>query len=122
MILGKERDMRAGERLVRNGGVALAVLVAGLLALAVLAFRQAQHVALAQSGNGYDLTWNTVDGGGYTFGASADGVYALGGAIGQPDAGVMSDSNGTYTLSGGFWSGAGLVEQRIYLPLLLRGY
>jgi hypothetical protein len=97
-------------------------LVAGLLALAALAFRQAQQVALAQSGNGYDLTWNTVDGGGYTFSASADGVYALGGTIGQPDAGVMSDSSGTYTLRGGFWAGVGLVEHCIYLPLLLGGY
>jgi hypothetical protein len=98
------------------------LLVASLLVLASLAFRQAQHVALAQSGNGYDLTWNTMDGGGDTFSASTDGVYALGGTIGQPDAGIMSDSSGTYTLRGGFWAGVGLVEHSIYLPLLLRGY
>jgi len=98
------------------------LLVAGLLVLASLAFRQAQPVTLAQSGNGYDLTWNTVDGGGYTFSASTDGVYALAGTIGQPDAGVMSDSSESYTLRGGFWAGVGPVQLRIYLPLLLRGY
>ena len=98
------------------------LLLAGLLALAALAFRQAQHLALAQSGNGYDLTWNTVGGGGYTFSASTNGVYALGGTIGQPDAGTMSDSSGTYTLRGGFWAGAELVKHCVYLPLLLRGY
>lgn len=96
------------------------LLVAGLLALAGLVIRQAQGTALAQSGDGYDLTWNTVDGGGYTF--SGDGDFAVGGTIGQPDAGAMSDSGGTYALSGGFWSGAGPVEYSIYLPLVLRGY
>ena len=98
------------------------LLVVGLLALAALAFRQAQHLALAQSGNGYGLTWNTVDGGGYTFSAGTDGVYALGGTIGQPDAGIMSDSSGTYTLRGGFWAGMGPEVLRIHLPVLLRGW
>jgi len=97
------------------------LLVAGLLALTALAFRQAQHVALAQSGNGYDLRWNTVDGGGYTLSVSTDGVYALGGTIGQPDAGIMSDSSGTYTLRGGFWARVRLEVLRIYLPVVLRG-
>ncbi|MEA3377243.1 MAG: hypothetical protein U9R72_13720 [Chloroflexota bacterium] len=104
------------------------LLVAGLLALAGLAVRRGQGAALARFGNGpsallstgYGLSWWTVDGGGYTF--SGDGDYALGGTIGQPDAGVMSDNGGTYTLSGGFWGGAGPVEHRIYLPLVLRGY
>ncbi len=96
------------------------LLVAGLLALAGLAIRQAQGAALAQFGDRYDLTWNTVDGGGYIF--SGDGDYALGGTIGQPDAGMMSDSGGIYTLSGGFWGGAGPVKYAIYLPLVLRGY
>ena len=45
-------------------------------------------VTLAQSGGGYDLTWSTIDGGGATW--SEGGGYALGGTIGQPDAGVLS--------------------------------
>jgi len=56
----------------------------------------------AQTGGGYDLTWNTVDGGGYTW--SEGGGYSLGGTVGQPDAGVLS--GGEYTLAGGFWGGA----------------
>ena len=74
-------------------------------------------VALAQTGGGYDLTWSTVDGGGYTW--SEGGGYALGGTIGQPDAGVLS--GGGYTLAGGFWAG-GAAQYRIYLPLVLRNY
>jgi len=74
-------------------------------------------VANAQIGNGYDLSWSTIDGGGYTF--STGGGYSLGGTIGQPDAGTMSD--GGYTLGGGFWGG---IEYflRIYLPLILKQY
>ncbi len=55
--------------------------------------------ATAQSGNGYDLTWSTVDSGGLMF-STGDG-YELGGTIGQPDAGVLAGSG--YELSGGFW-------------------
>lgn len=73
--------------------------------------------ALAQSGGGYNLTWSTIDGGGYTW--SESGSYTLGGTIGQPDAGVLS--GGAYTLAGGFWSGAA-ARYSIYLPLVLRNY
>ena len=72
----------------------------------------------AQSGNGYDLTWFTVDSGGKN---SSTGGYQLGGAIGQPDAGVLS--GGDYTLAGGFWQGGGSAEppaHYIFLPLVLR--
>lgn len=67
-----------------------ALLAAGLLSLPAL--------VLAQSG-GYDLGWNTVDGGGAT--TSTGSGYVLGGTIGQPDAGILS--SGSYTLRGGFW-------------------
>ncbi len=53
----------------------------------------------AQSGGGYDLTWSSVDGGGMF---SAGGGYALGGTVGQPDAGAAL-AGGGYTLTGGFW-------------------
>ena len=69
------------------------ILTAGLLMLLSSGF--------AQTGGGYDLSWNTWDGGG---GTSIGGSYEISGTIGQPDAGVMS--GGSYTLSGGFWPGA----------------
>ncbi len=74
-------------------------------------------LALAQSGGGYDLTWNTIDSGGTTW--STGGPYALGGTIGQPDVGQVS--NLPYTLAGGFWAGA-TAQYRVYLPLVLRNY
>ncbi len=94
-------------------GKPLLYLVGILLVLLLLS-----GVALAQSGGDYDLSWNTVDGGGYTF--STGGSYALGGTIGQADAGVLS--GGGYTLVGGFWGGAMVVEYGIYLPLVVRNY
>ena len=49
-------------------------------------------VALAQSGGEYDLTWSTVEGGGWTF-----------------------------STGGAFWGGRGLaVQYTSYLPLVLR--
>ncbi len=72
---------------------------------------------LAQTGGGYDLTWSTIDGGGYTF--STGGDYTLGGTVGQPDTGALT--GGDYTLTGGFWGG-GAAEYRIYLPLILRNF
>ena len=46
------------------------------------------QTASAQTGGGYDLTWNSIDGGGATF--STGGGYSLGGTIGQADAGAAS--------------------------------
>jgi len=73
-------------------------------------------VALAQSGNGFDLTWSTVDGGG---GTSTGGVFSLQGTIGQPDAGTLV--GGSYTLQGGFWSDIQAPARTIvYLPLVIK--
>jgi hypothetical protein len=58
----------------------------GLILLCVLLL--AAGGAMAQSGGGYDLRWNTVDGGGITF--ATGGSYRLGGTIGQADAGLMT--------------------------------
>ncbi len=90
-----------------------ALLIAALLSLLA-------SIALAQSGGGYDLTWNTIDGGGTTF--STGGGYSLGGTIGQPDAGTLS--GGGYTLGGGFWGGGEVPPPgyRIYLPLVVRNH
>jgi hypothetical protein len=85
-----------------------------ILFLAALLFLPA--LVLAQSGGGYDLTWNTIDGGGYTW--SVGSGYTLGGTIGQADAGVLT--GGGYTLGGGFWRGGTVSQHYIYLPLVLR--
>ena len=76
-----------------------------------------QKMTRAQSGSGYELTWSSIDGGGYMRSASTGGGYSLGGTMGQPDAGTMS--GGGYTLVGGFWGGA-TTQYRIYLPVVLR--
>jgi hypothetical protein len=79
-----------------KGGRTFALIVGALAVARVLAV----STAMAQSGGNYNLTRNTVDGGGATFSTGAS--YTLGGTIGQPDAGTLS--GGTYILGGGFWS------------------
>jgi hypothetical protein len=75
-------------------------------------------VILAQSGDGYDLSWSTVDGGGAMY--SDGGSYVLGGTVGQPDAGLLA--GGEYVLGGGFWGGGALAGKAhdLYLPLVVR--
>jgi hypothetical protein len=51
----------------------------------------------------------TIDGGGTT--RSSGGTFALGGTVGQPDAGRLA--GGSFTLSGGFWSGGGVVATAV---------
>ena len=51
----------------------------------------------------YDLSWQTIDGGG---GTSSGGGFSLNGTIGQPDAGVFM-TGGSLALAGGFWPGGG---------------
>ena len=58
----------------------------------------AANPASAQTGGGYDLSWNSLDAGASS---SSGGGYELGATIGQADAGTMS--GGAYTLRGGFW-------------------
>ena len=74
--------------------------------------------ALAQSSGSFDLSWNTVNGGGQTF--STGGPYTLGATVGQADAGALS--GGGYILEGGFWGGIEVVPpgSRVCLPLVLR--
>jgi hypothetical protein len=61
--------------------------------------------------------WSPCEGG--SGGWSGSLGYTLSGTIGQPDADVWS--GGGYTLSGGFWGGAG-VQYTVYLPVILRNY
>lgn len=93
----------------RDRSSKIALLTAAFL---LIVFPQ---LALAQSGGGYDLTWNTMDSGGATF--SAGGGFSLGGTIGQPDASAALVGDG-YSLIGGFW--IGVPPYGIYLPLMLK--
>jgi len=68
---------------------------------------------LAQTGGGYDLTWNSIDSGG---GTSSGGNYLLSGTIGQSDAGLAT--GGFYSLRSGFWAGAG--GSMLFLPAVNR--
>lgn len=73
--------------------------------------------ASAQTSDGYELTWSTLDNGG---GMSEGGDYSLVGTIGQADAGSLS--GGEYMLNSGFWSGVNFVtaNYRVFLPVILR--
>lgn len=71
--------------------------------------------ARAQTGGGYDLTWNSIDGGSATF--STGGGYSLGGTIGQADAGTSG--GGAYSLSGGFWAGV-TASYPAFVPVAMR--
>ena len=102
----------------RSGTARLQVLLAACLLLLAAATAIPKEI-VAQSGGGYDLSWSTIDGGGYTF--SSGGGYSLGGTAGQPDADLLT--GGGYSLAGGFWPGAALArEYRVYLPLVVRNY
>jgi hypothetical protein len=62
----------------------------------------------------YDLSWWTGDSGG----VSSGGSYRVTGAVGQPDAGVLT--NGNFTLSGGFLASGSddSFSDRIFLPAI----
>jgi len=89
------------------------LLVVVLVAVALAARRALPTVA--QTGGVYDLSWNSIDGGGITF--ATGGNYSLGGTFRQADAGVLS--GGPYTLTGGFWAALN-TGGSTYLPLIRR--
>jgi hypothetical protein len=60
--------------------------------------------ARAQSGGAYEITRSTHSGGGLI--PVTGGEYALGGSIGQADAGVLA--GGEFSLIGGFWGGTAI--------------
>jgi len=62
---------------------------------------------------GYDLSWWTV--GSTTW--STGGEFAMGGTVGQPEAGSLS--GGAYTMTGGFWSGTG-PQPLVFLPVIMK--
>jgi hypothetical protein len=91
---------------------------AAWILLGICCLLLAVPLAVAESGNGYDLSWWTVDGGGAT--GTTSGGYSLSGTAGQPDAGLLE--GGGYVLGGGFWRGGAVAPPgyRIYLPLAMR--
>jgi hypothetical protein len=62
--------------------------------------------ALAPETTDFDLTWNTIDGGG---GIATAGDYELAGTIGQPDTGVVM-TGGDFAFTGGFWAAGTTAE------------
>jgi hypothetical protein len=113
------RGIRSPSLLEKGAGVRSAAL-APLVVLALLVAGVA--IVYAQSGGGFDLTWNTLDNGGVTF--ASGGGYTLGGTAGQPDAATWS--GGGYTLVGGFWhaasAGAAPGEGKVYLPVIVKDH
>lgn len=88
-------------------------LVALILVLA-LAVLFSGALLQAQTGDGYDLSWFTIDGGG---GTSSSASYTLSGTVGQPDAGTLEGDD--YKLVGGFWGGS-TIQYDVYLPVNVR--
>jgi hypothetical protein len=72
---------------------------------AVITFTAARARQLAGPEGTFDLSWNTIDGGGATFstGGPPGSQFQLGGTIGQADAGGLL-SGGSFELAGGFWA------------------
>ncbi len=87
------------------------------LLIAVMTFAVITTVH-AQWGGGYDLTWNTIDGGG---GESNGGGYTLAGTLGQSDASETMTGGGVI-LTGGFWNDIDIVtvNYQVFLPMILR--
>ena len=61
--------------------------------------------AIAANAQNFSIDWSKIAGGG---GTSTGGVFSLSGTIGQHDAGTMSGGN--FTLDGGFWAVASVVQ------------
>jgi hypothetical protein len=85
-----------------------------------LALLVSTSLALAQ---GYGITKGTVDGGGGVV-QTGSGQFSLSDSIAQPDAGVLSDNSGTYSLVGGYWDGVTIESSpgnatEVYLPVIL---
>jgi hypothetical protein len=85
----------------------LVVIASALLAGIVLV-----KSAAAQTGDGFDLSWNVIGGGG---GKSTGSGFTVEGTIGQPVVGLSSDAE--YTLQHGFWVTMQDII-RMFLPLV----
>lgn len=75
-----------------------------LSALAVLT----TAVAFAQSSGGdFEITKSTIDSGG---GASTGGDFTITGTIGQADANRQTSTGTDFSVAGGFWANAAVVD------------
>jgi hypothetical protein len=93
------------------------LLISGLiLILGGLGIAATHWTVSAQSGEGYDLTWNTAEGGGMS--GSAGAGYNLTGTFGQTDASSTQLSGDTYKLEVGFWLGT--ITSGIFLPVVTK--
>lgn len=68
-------------------------------------FLMSMIAAASVSAQSFSIDWYKISGGG---GTSSGGNFSLSGTIGQADAGSMT--GGTYSLDGGFWSIASVVQ------------
>lgn len=89
----------------------LGILIGGVIGIVLLSMVSATWAATPTAT--YDLSWNTIAGGGTSF--TPAGNYTLGATIGQAATG--SSSGGSYALNAGFWL-PGTYD--IYLPLVLK--
>lgn len=65
-------------------------------------------IALAQSSGGdFVITKSTIDNGG---GISSSGEFTLTGTIGQADANQQISKGGEFSLAGGFWADAAVID------------
>ena len=88
----------------------LAVLLAGIFS------GTSFQVSHAQTGSGFDLTWNVIGGGGGSGESSGSGFSVLG-TIGQT---AISSSQGSgFSLEHGFWNRI-MVPLKVFLTLIIR--
>jgi hypothetical protein len=90
-------------------------IIAVLLAM-VLAVVLVGSAVFAQTGDGFDLSWNVMGGGGAE-GPLAGSGFSLRGTIGQTAIGTFSDPK--YRVGNGYWYGIG--QYYIYFPLVMSG-
>ena len=81
---------------------AIIIMIVSIHIAAAAAFTAAN----SDTDGGFDLSWNTVDGGG---GESSGGAFTLAGTIGQADAPGSGAplTGGGFEVIGGFWAGGG---------------
>ena len=70
-----------------------------VFAIAISVLTTIAALAANLGGEEFDLSWNTIDGGGEMF--TTGGDFELSATIGQPDAGAMT--GGDFELTSGFW-------------------
>ncbi len=91
-------------------------IIAALL-VTVLAVALVGSVVSAQTGDGFDLSWNVMGGGGAGGPLTGDG-FSLRSTIGQTAIGGFFGP--AYWIGNGYWPSAG--PPCIYLPLVMRSF